>query len=171
MVDLSTLEKKKRGRPLLAVYKSLPQNTRIFQGHLADHANSRVSVGLFLQSVRNTMSSTPTSPIIQRLIDQILRLYPVGTCGELCNSTVCRRGSLVFGRLWSHAKLNHATHTHLSNFFGGIHMSSLSHLTLMGSTFSHHSRSSLPEFKDLVDEPGNLNRLKGLNVTVPLALM
>lgn len=108
--------------------------------------------------------STPTSSLFQRLIDQLLRLYPVGTANELCASTVCHRGSLVFGRLWTHANLNHATHTHLSSFFGGIHMSFLSHLTRMGSTPPHHVRSSMPEFVDLVAQPGNLERLRGLKI-------
>ncbi|KAF1960770.1 FAD/NAD(P)-binding domain-containing protein [Byssothecium circinans] len=108
--------------------------------------------------------SSPTSSLFQRLVDQLLRLYPVGTRGELCNSTVCHRGSLVFGRLWTHSKLNHATHRHLSTFFGGIHMNFLSHLTQMGSTPPHHSRSNLPKFEDLVEEPGNLDRLTGLKI-------
>lgn len=43
-------------------------------------------------------------------------------------------------------------------------MSFLSHLTRMGSTAPHHSRSSMPEFADLVAQPGNLERLRGLKI-------
>ncbi|KAJ4302940.1 hypothetical protein N0V90_001831 [Kalmusia sp. IMI 367209] len=50
------------------------------------------------------------------------------------------------------------------NFFDGIHMSFLSHLTLMGSTPPHHLRSNLSDFTDLVTEPGNLERMRGLKI-------
>lgn len=43
-------------------------------------------------------------------------------------------------------------------------MSFLSHLTRMGSTPPHHTRSSPPEFRDLLTEPGNIDRLKGLKI-------
>ncbi|KAH8723205.1 hypothetical protein GQ44DRAFT_774258 [Phaeosphaeriaceae sp. PMI808] len=108
--------------------------------------------------------SSSASPIFQRLVDVLLRFYPVGARKEICDSTVCRRCSLVFGRLWTHSKLNHATHMHLSNFFGGIHMNFLSHLTLMGSTVPHHSRNNQPLFEDVVQQPSNLDRLKGLKI-------
>lgn len=98
------------------------------------------------------------------MIDQLLRFYPIGSACEFCNSTVCHRCSLIFGRLWTHSNLNRATHLHLSNFFGGLHMNFLSHLTQMGSTKPSHSRSNFPEFKDLVAEPGNLERLRGLKI-------
>ncbi|KAJ7097404.1 hypothetical protein C8R44DRAFT_949487 [Mycena epipterygia] len=79
-------------------------------------------------------TSTPTGPsIFQHLVDQVLRFYPVGPSAELCSSTVCHRCSLVFGRLWNHANLTHATHAHLINFFGGVHMDMLTQLTSMGN--------------------------------------
>ncbi|PVH90904.1 FAD/NAD(P)-binding domain-containing protein [Periconia macrospinosa] len=108
--------------------------------------------------------STPTSSIAQYILDQLLRFYPIGAAREFCNSTVCHRSSLVFGRLWTHSNLNHATHLHLSNFFGGLHMNFLSHLTRQGSTEPYHLRTNMPEFKDLVAEPGNLERLKRLKI-------
>jgi hypothetical protein len=109
-------------------------------------------------------STVPTSPALQRFLDAVLRFYPVGAAGEMCTSTVCHRCSLVFGRLWTHAKLNHATHEHLGNFFGGTHMAFLSHLTLMGSLEPYHSRGNKPLLTDLVVEPGNLDRLQGLKI-------
>ncbi|KAF2477526.1 FAD/NAD(P)-binding domain-containing protein [Lindgomyces ingoldianus] len=109
-------------------------------------------------------SSTPTSPIIQYLIDQILRFYPIGASRETCNSSVCHRCNLVFGRCFTHAHLNHATHLHLANFFSGIHMNFLEHLMGMGAEPPHHVRTNQPEFKDLVVEKGNLERLEGLQI-------
>ena len=42
-------------------------------------------------------SSTDDS-LLQQVINQVLRFYPVGQRAELCNSVVCHRSSLVFGR-------------------------------------------------------------------------
>ncbi|KAJ7443324.1 glucose-methanol-choline oxidoreductase [Mycena galericulata] len=80
------------------------------------------------------MVSMPKGPsLVQFLIDQVLRLYPVGPTAELCTSTVCHRCSLIFGRLWNHDNLTHATHAHLVNFFGGIHMDMLTNLMRTGT--------------------------------------
>ena len=42
--------------------------------------------------------STEHDTLVQRLINQVTRLYPVGYPTELCNSVVCHRSELVFGR-------------------------------------------------------------------------
>lgn len=42
-------------------------------------------------------SSTDDS-LIQQVLNQVLRFYPVGERAEICNSVVCHRSSLVFGR-------------------------------------------------------------------------
>ena len=38
---------------------------------------------------------------LQQAINQVLRFYPVGERAEICNSVVCHRSSLVFGRYFS----------------------------------------------------------------------
>lgn len=43
-------------------------------------------------------------------------------------------------------------------------MNFLSHLMRMGSEPPHHSHTNEPEFADLVLQPGNLDRLKGLKI-------
>lgn len=43
-------------------------------------------------------TSTPQDGYIQQAINQLLRFYPVGRRDEICNSVVCHRSSLVFGR-------------------------------------------------------------------------
>ena len=42
--------------------------------------------------------STERDALVQRLINQVVKLYPVGSTTELCNSVVCHRSELVFGR-------------------------------------------------------------------------
>ncbi|GME65013.1 putative glucose-methanol-choline oxidoreductase protein [Neofusicoccum parvum] len=95
----------------------------------------------------------------QFLMDQVLRFYPVGESNELCNSTVCHRSSLAFGRLWNHDNLNRATHSRLANFVGGIHMKALSHLMRMGRegfAIDNHGNSLVTD--------KNLSRLEGVPI-------
>jgi hypothetical protein len=42
--------------------------------------------------------SNKNDSIIQRILNQALRFYPSGTNTEICNSVVCHRSSLIFGR-------------------------------------------------------------------------
>jgi len=104
-------------------------------------------------------TSGPSSPGIQRLLDQVLRFYPVGSKTEMCNSVVCHRSELSFGRLWSHANLNHSTHSQLANFIGGAHTKLLKHLMLMGTQGTVLDN----EGHDLVTDT-NLERLRGLPI-------
>ena len=43
-------------------------------------------------------TSTHHDTTVQQLLNQVLRFYPVGGMGEVCNSVVCHRSELVFGR-------------------------------------------------------------------------
>ncbi|KAJ7641630.1 hypothetical protein FB45DRAFT_976315 [Roridomyces roridus] len=105
--------------------------------------------------------STPTGPsLFQFLIDQVLRFYPVGSRAEHCTSTVCHRCSLIFGRLWNHDNLTHATHAHLGNFFGGIHMGMLTHLMRTG----HVGQDLDDAERDLLTDE-NVKRLGGVKMT------
>ena len=82
-------------------------------------------------------TSTPADPLAQRTIDQALRFYPVGGVKEMCNSVVCHRASLVFGRLYTHTYLNSATHNALSRLLGGISFPNYTHLARMARSASH----------------------------------
>ena len=42
--------------------------------------------------------STEHDTLVQRLLNQVVKLYPVGSRKELCTSVVCHRSELVFGR-------------------------------------------------------------------------
>ncbi|KAF2790259.1 FAD/NAD(P)-binding domain-containing protein, partial [Melanomma pulvis-pyrius CBS 109.77] len=127
---------------------------------------------------------TPATPstYLQPLLDQVLRFYPLGPRrnSELCNSPVCHRCTLVFGRCFTHANLNHATHAHMGKWFSGIHMDFLRHLMRMGAVPPHHVRSnekpatkraiesgddgSVGGFADLVLQAGNMQRLQHLRI-------
>lgn len=52
----------------------------------------------FLQGNWYDCTSTPDDGYLQQAINQMLRFYPVGRRDEICNSVVCHRSSLVFGR-------------------------------------------------------------------------
>lgn len=104
-------------------------------------------------------ATSPTDSLPQRLMNQVLRFYPVGSTAEICNSAVCHRAELVFGRLWCHSGLNEATHANLGNFLGGTNMRCLTHLMRMGS--SGYVMDN--EFTSLITGVG-LKRLEGLKV-------
>ena len=52
----------------------------------------------------------------ERLYDTALRLYPAGK--ERCESAVCRRILFMYGEVFDHDQLNHATHEALHEMFG-----------------------------------------------------
>lgn len=58
--------------------------------------------------------------ILQSTLDTVLRFYPVGSREEICNSPICHRCELAFGRLWNHRNLNKATHDNQHNIYGGM---------------------------------------------------
>ena len=106
-------------------------------------------------------TSTPADPFTQRTIDQALRFYPVGGVKEMCNSVVCHRASLVFGRLYTHAYLNSDTHNTLSRLLGGISVRNYTHIASMARSASHQVTDN--ESVSLVT-PQNLQNLKGIPI-------
>ncbi|KAF2838312.1 FAD/NAD(P)-binding domain-containing protein, partial [Patellaria atrata CBS 101060] len=106
---------------------------------------------------RTTPHPTHETPF-HRALDTLLRLYPT-RAPDLCNDPTCHRCSLAFGRLWVHANLNRATHSHLHSFFNGLHMDFLSHLTAMGAA----GEACDNEGRSLVTADG-LERFRGLKV-------
>lgn len=61
------------------------------------------------------------SVLFQRLLDTLLRFYPVGHPKDLCTSTACRRTSFAFGLLWNHENLDMDLHDNIHQFFAGTH--------------------------------------------------
>ena len=66
---------------------------------------------------------------------------------------------LLFFRLWSHKKLNSATHDYLPNIMGGISMRTLEDLMYAGT----HAKVVDNDGNSLIT-PSNLDRLKGLPI-------
>jgi hypothetical protein len=127
---------------------------------------SRISdfpVGLYSKLVGSWWDcrSSPKDTYVQRVLNQALRLYPAGSPRETCRSVVCHRSELVFGRLWTHANLNEATHRQLEHFIGGTSMRLLS--WLLNSGRQEHVTTNEPASTNLVT-PENIERLKGIPI-------
>lgn len=105
-------------------------------------------------------STAPNDTLVQRALNQLLRLYPQPR-REMCSGAACHRTSLVFGRCWNHANLNEATHRQVDRFFGGVNMRMLALLMRMGR--DGHAMSNAPRH-DRLTTPGNVARLRGIPV-------
>ncbi|KAL9066065.1 MAG: hypothetical protein Q9157_007266 [Trypethelium eluteriae] len=103
-------------------------------------------------------TSKKSDAYTQHLLNQLLRFYPAGW-NELCTSVACHRSELAFGRLWSHDRLNRATHDQLDRFLGGCSMTCLDHLVQMGL----HGKVIDSDGCDLLDED-HLQKLQGLPI-------
>jgi len=101
-------------------------------------------------------STSENDTYIQSLLNQALRLYP-NPRREICNNAACHRATLCFGRCWSHANLNEATHRQIDRFFGGVNM------TLLGLLMKQGAEGSVMNNKfEPLDTPENIARLKGV---------
>lgn len=63
-----------------------------------------------------------------KALDEVMRLYPTS---ERCHSPVCRRILFMYGEVYVHDQLNHATHEAIHEMFGVAHMKPFAHLALM----------------------------------------
>lgn len=65
-----------------------------------NHIASRFPLGVYTKLAGDWYDCTSSrdDALIQRVINQVLRLYPVGSARETCRSVVCHRSELVFGR-------------------------------------------------------------------------
>ncbi|CAI7568320.1 unnamed protein product [Penicillium glandicola] len=103
--------------------------------------------------------SSAKSVLFHRLLDTLLRLYPVGDARDLCTSTACRRTSFAFGLLWNHENLDMDLHDNIHQFFAGTHTKFMKQVVRMGSRGICMDNDLRPL---LTAE--NLQRLKGLPI-------
>ncbi|KAI3294229.1 CAZyme family AA3 [Penicillium roqueforti] len=103
--------------------------------------------------------SSAKSVLFQRLLDTLLRLYPVGHTRDICTSTACHRTSFAFGLLWNHENLDMSLHDNVHQFFAGTHTKLMKHVVRMGTRGICMDNDSCPL---LTDE--NLQRLQGLPI-------
>ncbi|EFX05792.1 glucose-methanol-choline oxidoreductase [Grosmannia clavigera kw1407] len=106
-------------------------------------------------------STSTEDSLVQRTLNQALRLISASRRAETCSSASCHRVSLVFGRCWNHANMNEATHRQIDRFFGGVHMRMLQLLMRQGS--QGHVMTNAPYFA-ILDTPANVARLRGLPI-------
>jgi len=66
----------------------------------------------------------------ERLMDQVLRLYPLPG-DEECDQAVCRRVAFIYGNAVRHANINPATHEALHELFGPTNLTMMDHLSTM----------------------------------------
>ncbi|CAI7661418.1 unnamed protein product [Penicillium discolor] len=99
------------------------------------------------------------SVLFQRLLDTLLRFYPVGHPKDLCTSTACRRTSFAFGLLWNHENLDMDLHDNIHQFFAGTHTKLMKQVVRSGTRGVCLDNDSCPL---LTAE--NLQRLQGLPI-------
>ncbi|KXG53031.1 uncharacterized protein PGRI_000810 [Penicillium griseofulvum] len=103
--------------------------------------------------------SNAKSVIFQRLLDTLLRFYPVGHVRDVCTSTACRRTSFAFGLLWNHENLDKGLHDNVHQFFAGTHTKLMKQVVRIGTRGICMDNDSRPL---LTAE--NLQRLQGLPI-------
>jgi hypothetical protein len=105
------------------------------------------------------VSSGANDTLFQRVLDLVLRFYPVGRRRDLCTSTACHRCSFGFGLLWNHENLDKQIHDNIHHFFTGTHTTILKHVVRMGA----RGKCLDNNLKSLVTND-NLERLRGLPI-------
>jgi hypothetical protein len=103
--------------------------------------------------------SNAKSVLFQRLLDTLLRFYPVGHVRDVCTSTACRRTSFAFGLLWNHENLDKGLHDNVHQFFAGTHTKLMKQVVRIGTRGVCMDNDSRPL---LTAE--NLQRLQGLPI-------
>ncbi|CAG8595486.1 24497_t:CDS:10, partial [Gigaspora margarita] len=71
--------------------------------------------------------TSPDTNLLNRIVDQCLRFYPVPK-HQVCNDALCHRASLCYGALYQHENLNQLIHDYQSEFFGTINLTTMNHM-------------------------------------------
>jgi hypothetical protein len=103
--------------------------------------------------------SSARDSVFQRILDIILRFYPVGDERDRCTSTACRRLSFVFGVLWNHENLDVGIHDNVHDILEGTHTKMMKQVVGMGTQGGCTDNES----HSLVTDE-NLQRLQGLPI-------
>ena len=105
------------------------------------------------------IASSPRDNLLQRILDQILRFYPVGHSRDVCTSTACHRTSFAFGLLWNHENLDVNIHDNVHQFFASTYIKMMKHLVRMGTKGVCLDNDLLPLLSSQ-----SLQRLRGLPI-------
>lgn len=106
-------------------------------------------------------STSPDDSLFQQALNQLLRFFQVPR-RELCSNASCHRVTFLFGRCWSHANLNEATHRHIDRFFSGATMGFVDMLRHMGR--SGTVCTNTPDYTPLSTPENVALRMRGLPV-------
>ncbi|GKZ48512.1 hypothetical protein AbraIFM66951_000584 [Aspergillus brasiliensis] len=79
------------------------------------------------------IGSPDGNKFIHKILDILLRFYPVEHRRDICTSTHCHRTTFAFGLCWNHNNLNANTHDNVGQFFADTHTKLLEHVTRMGT--------------------------------------
>jgi len=106
-------------------------------GHMNAPFITKVKTGLHTAEVLDmlgveslTAYTSSDSNWKTKLVDQALKLYPVGS-NQHCHSPVCHRISFLYNLLYEHEQLNEALHENLHELFGVASIEELEHLSTM----------------------------------------
>lgn len=76
--------------------------------------------------------TSPDTNLLNRIVDQCLRFYPVPK-HQVCNDALCHRASLCYGTLYQHENLNQLIHDYQSEFFGTINLTTMNHMVYISA--------------------------------------
>ena len=127
----------------LAFFPDSPTENRIKAG---------LDLGSFLTvlGVKTMTTDFDTKNWKDKLLDAVIKLNPDA---QLCNSPVCRRILLIYGKVYKHEQLNDATHKVLHEMFGVANLTTFNHIALLvrkGKILDHKGKNVyLPQIKRL----------------------
>ncbi|GLB08494.1 hypothetical protein AtubIFM57258_004384 [Aspergillus tubingensis] len=87
----------------------------------------------FISGTHYPIGSSDGNKPIHKVLDILLRFYPVENRRDICTSTHCHRTTFAFGLCWNHNNLDANIHDNVGQFFADTHTKLLEHVTRMGT--------------------------------------
>ncbi|BCS10822.1 hypothetical protein ALUC_40162S [Aspergillus luchuensis] len=87
----------------------------------------------FISGTHYPIGSSDGNKPIHKVLDILLRIYPVENRRDICTSTHCHRTTFAFGLCWNHNNLDADIHDNVGQFFADTHTKLLEHVTRMGT--------------------------------------
>ncbi|PYH65952.1 FAD/NAD(P)-binding domain-containing protein [Aspergillus vadensis CBS 113365] len=87
----------------------------------------------FISGTHYPIGSPDGNKPIHKVLDILLRFYPVENRRDICTSTHCHRTTFAFGLCWNHNNLDTNIHDNVGQFFADTHTKLLEHVTRMGT--------------------------------------
>ncbi|KAL3254715.1 hypothetical protein ABHI18_008743 [Aspergillus niger] len=113
----------------------------------------------FISGTHYPIGSPDGNKPIHKVLDILLRFYPVENRRDICTSTHCHRTTFAFGLCWNHNNLDANIHDNVGEFFADTHTKLLEHVTRMGT----HGACLDNELRPLLTDR-NLRNLQGIPI-------